>query len=131
MRIIFRQISITLLILFLAINAVLGITFLLFRLENIQLLITSKFFNIYYLGVIGIIILITGLVGGMISAQLWRQHMQYIKRQLDHLYQGQTLIDEDYKDLKQIDKKIQAIQNNIVAQVKHAQQYATERANYR
>ena len=131
MRIIFRQISITLLILFLAISAVLGITFLLFPLENIQLLITSKFFNIYYLAVIGIIILITGLVGGMISAQLWRQHIQYIKRQLDHLYQGQNLIDEDYKDLKQIDQQIQALQNKMVAQVEHAQRLATERANDR
>src|SRR5699024_11483490 len=54
-----------------------------------------------------------------------------LKRQLDHLYQGQNLIDEDYKDLKQIDQQIQALQDKMVAQVEHAQRLATERANDR
>ncbi len=131
MRIILRQICINLFVLFLVTGIVLSITFLLFPVEDIQMLITTKLFNLSYLAVVGIIILIAGLLIGILSSQLWKQHIYYMERQLDQLIHGQSLIDEDYKDLKQVDEKIKQLQKKIALQVEHAQRLATERANER
>ena len=72
-----------------------------------------------------------GLIAGIFSGQLWKQHLQYVKRQLEQLIQGQALVEEDYKDLKQVDERVQQLQKKIAAQVEHAQRLATERANER
>lgn len=131
MRIMMRQMAISLLFILLAVGIVLGTTFLLFPLEDIHLLLSRKLFNVSYLALIGIIILVTGLVTGIVSGQLWKQHIHYVNRQLNQLYQGQSLIEEDYKDLKQVDHHIQSLQKKMNAQVEHAQRLATERANER
>lgn len=131
MRIILRQIAINLLVLFLVTSIVLGITFLLFPIEDIQSLITTKLFNLSYLAVIGIIILVAGLLIGILGSQLWKQHIYYMERQLDQLIHGQSLINEEYKDLKQVDERVKQLQKKIASQVEHAQRLATERANER
>ncbi|MEI3606149.1 sensor histidine kinase [Pseudogracilibacillus sp. SE30717A] len=131
MRIILRQIAINLLVLFLVTSIVLGITFLLFPIEDIQSLITTKLFNLSYLAVVGIIILVAGLLIGILGSQLWKQHIYYMERQLDQLIHGQSLINEEYKDLKQVDERVKQLQKKIASQVEHAQRLATERANER
>src|SRR5699024_6670053 len=65
------------------------------------------------------------------SSQLWRHHLKYTERQLERLLHDQTLLDEAYKDLHEIEAYFQALQEKNKSQVEHAQRLATERANER
>lgn len=131
MRMILRQIlsQITFLIFLVAI--VLTITFFAVPIDNFKTMWNATFFNIHYISLIGVIIVIAGLLKGIFSGNLSRQHIRYIERQLRQLYEGQALVEEDYKDLKEIDKQINQLQHKITQQIEHAQLLATEQANER
>lgn len=131
MRITIRQILAITAVSFIVTLAVLTVTFILFPIDDYQLLFERKLFNLSYLIVIGIIVLSVSLVAGIINSQLWKQQIHYIERQLDQLVHGQSLIDEDFKDLKEIDHRTELVQKKMAAQVEHAQKLATERAKER
>src|SRR5699024_6247691 len=129
MRLVIRQIIINVLFLLLTVSIVLIVTFIVFPLDDFRDLINIKLFNVHYLYLIGIIILIIGLIKGIISGQLWRQHIRYIERQLRQLHEGQALVNEEYKDLREIDRQMEKVQQKITQHIEHAQHLATEQAN--
>ena len=131
MRIMLRQIIASILFILLTVSIVLTITFIVFPINNIKDILNAKLFNVQYLYLIGIVILIIGLIKGMVSGQLWKQQIRYIERQLRQLYEGQILIEEDYKDLREVDKQIDHLQRKITQHIEHAQHLATEQANER
>jgi len=128
MRIMLRQIIASILFILLTVSIVLTITFIVFPINNIKDILNAKLFNVQYLYLIGIVILIIGLIKGMVSGQLWKQQIRYIERQLRQLYEGQILIEEDYKDLREVDKQIDHLQRKITQHIEHAQHLATEQA---
>jgi NarL family two-component system sensor histidine kinase LiaS len=110
---------------------VLGVTFLLFPIDDFRLLWQEKLFNLSYLLAIGIFILCMTILLGIITSQLWRSHLQYVRRQLEQLNNDQPFMKEEYKDLQSIDIQLEQLQKKIAQQVEHVQQLATERAEDR
>src|SRR5699024_394054 len=131
MRIMLRQIIASILFTLLTISIVITITIIVLPINNIKDILNAKLFNVQYLYLIGIVILIIGLIKGMVSGQLWKQQIRYIEQQLRQLYEGQILIEEDYKDLREVDKQIDHLQRKITQHIEHAQHLATEQANER
>lgn len=131
MRLVIRQIIISILFLLLTITIALVITFIVFPLDDFKDLLETKLFNVHYLYLIGIVILIIGIIKGTISGQLWKQHIRYIERQLRQLYEGHMLVTEDYKDLREVDAQIEKLQQKITQHIEHAQHLVTEQANER
>lgn len=131
MRILFRQWMIALFLCLFLVVLVLGLTFFLFPLENWSLLWEKRLFNVSFLLVIGICVLIISITIGMVSSQLWRQHIHYVERQLEQLLHGQVLLEEAYKDLNKVEAGFEALDQKQKNQVEHAQRLATERANDR
>src|SRR5699024_5269347 len=74
------------------------------------------------ISLIGAIIVIAGLLKGIFSGQQERQQIRYIERQLRQLHEGQALIEEEYKDLQQVDQLMKQIQQKIAQQIEYAQQ---------
>lgn len=131
MRLVLRQIFISVLFLLLTVSIVLTITFIVFPLDDFRELLEIKLFNVHYLYLIGIVILIISLIKGTISGQLWKQHIRYVERQLRQLYESQALVKEDYKDLREIDRQMEKLQQKITQHIEHAQHLVTEQANER
>ncbi len=131
MKIILRHIVSSLLFMTLTVGIALSVTFIIFPFDNFGELIDAKLFNVNYLYLIAIIILVTGTIQGIISGLLRKQHISYVERQLRQLYEGQGLVEEDYKDLKEIDKLIENVHSKITQHIEHAQHLATEQANER
>lgn len=131
MRILFRQWMIALFLSVFLVVLVLVLTFILFPPEEWSLLLEMKIFNISYLLIIGICVLMVSITMGIITSQLWRQHIHYVERQLDQLLHGQLLLDETYKDLDKVEAGIKDLDQKQKNQVEHAQKLATDRANDR
>lgn len=131
MRIILRQIILSIAFMTFTIGMVLGITFLLFPLGEFKEILNAKLFNVNYLYIIAIVILLSGSIKGIVSGLLWKHQIRYIERQLRQLFEGQALVEEEYKDLQEVDKQINHIQQKITQHIEHAQHLATEQANER
>lgn len=131
MRLVLRQVIINVLFLLVTVIVVLIITFIAFPLDDFKELLDIKLFNVHYLYLVGSIILIIGLIKGIVSGQLWKQHIRYIERQLRQLHEGQALVKEEYKDLREIDRQMEKVQEKITQHIEHAQHLATEQANER
>lgn len=131
MRIVLRHIFSNILFIIITVGIVLGITFIIFPFDDYKELLEAKLFNINYLYLIGSVILVIGLIKGIINGQMQKQHIRYIERQLRQVYEGQALVEEEYKDLKEINKQMENVQNKITQHIEHAQHVATEQANER
>lgn len=131
MRKILRSIFSNIFFILFIVVIILTITFLVFPFKDFNLLWRATFFNVHYISLIGAIIVIAGLLKGIFSGQQERQQIRYIERQLRQLHEGQALIEEEYKDLQQVDQLMMQIQHKIAQQIEYAQQLATEQANER
>lgn len=131
MRVILRHIIGSIFLLFITVVLVLAMTFVVFPLNDYKLLLEAKLFNIQYMYLLGILIVVFGLITGIGIGQQWKQQIRYVERQLQQLLEGQALVDEDYKDLKKIDQQIEQLQQKITQHIEHAQHLATEQANER
>jgi len=131
MKVILRHIFASIFLLFITVVLVLVMTFVVFPLDDYKVLLEAKLFNIQYIYLLGIIIVVFGLITGIGIGQQWKQQTRYVERQLQQLLDGQALVEEDYKDLKKIDQQIEQLQQKITQHIEHAQQLATEQANER
>lgn len=131
MRITLRHILSNMLYTLFIVVIVLVLTFIAFPIESWKIILDVKIFGFNYVYLIGIMMLILSLIRGIATGQNAKQPIRYIERQLRQLLEGQALIEEDYKDLKKVDVKINKLQTKITQHIEHAQHLATEQANAR
>ncbi len=107
-----------------------SVTLAAFPLEDWSILFEQKIADVSFLFVILILPILTGLVIGISTGWYWRQRLHRIDRQLNELVKGQTYLtnDERYKELKDIQQRMEQVQEKFRSQAEHAQRLATERA---
>ena len=130
MMTIIRHILTAFLFSLLLVITVLGITFMKFPINEWERLLTENVFNVPYLGLIAIFILLFSIIIGMTTSQYWKQRTNYIERQLDQLNNTQSLLTEEekFKELQLIDTQLKKLEEKIRYQIEHSQRLASERA---
>ncbi|ASK62787.1 two-component sensor histidine kinase [Virgibacillus phasianinus] len=133
MNIVLRHIVTAVLFSFLVSIVIIGITLIVFPLDNFALLFNRKIADIPYVFVISLIPITAGLIIGISTGSYWRQRLHRIDRQLDELVKGQKLTtdDESYKELQAIQMRINQVQEKFRVQAEQSQRMVTERANER
>lgn len=109
---------------------IISVTLAAFPLEDWSILFEQKIADVSFLIVIFVLPILAGLVVGVSTGWYWRQRLHRIDRQLDELVKGQTytINDERYKELKEIQQRMEEVQEKFRSQAEHAQRLVTERA---
>lgn len=111
---------------------ILLLTFLLFPLNDWQLLFTVKLYQVPFVAIIMITIGIFSVVSGIVTSQYWRQRLYFTERQIQHLVNGHPISSEaTYAELKKIQTHFISLQKKMYEQIEYGQTQATERANER
>ncbi|OKL37704.1 sensor histidine kinase [Domibacillus mangrovi] len=107
-----------------------SVTLAAFPPKDWSILFKHKIADVSFLFVIFILPIIAGIVIGISAGWYWRQRLHRIDRQLDELVKGQTYStnDERCKELKDIQQRMEQVQEKFRSQAEHAQRLATERA---
>jgi len=112
----------------------LGMTFLIFPLENWSAIWKQDFGNVSFtVWILGIAVSI-GTIIGLSIGWYWKQRIHIIERKLDQLVKGQKIAsdhNESYKEVEGIQLRINQLQEKLRNQAEHAQRLATERAHER
>ncbi|MBY7144030.1 sensor histidine kinase [Virgibacillus sp. NKC19-3] len=118
--------------LFLALILV-GLTLLIFPLDDWSLILKKEIGNVsFLLLVIGISITL-GTILGLSIGRYWKQRLHQIEHRLDEMVKGQkfTTGDVTYKELGNIEMRMEQLQEKLRNQTEYSQRLATERANER
>ncbi|WP_068672870.1 sensor histidine kinase [Oceanobacillus sp. Castelsardo] len=133
MNIIIRHIFTSVLFSILLSMAIIGITFLFFPLEEWNLIWNEKLGSVsFLLWIIGITI-VTGIIFGVTIGLYWKQRVYDVERNLDELIKGKklTISDDSYRELEQVQHKMDELQEKMKKQVELSQRLATERTEER
>ncbi|GGB36136.1 sensor histidine kinase [Virgibacillus dakarensis] len=112
---------------------VIGTTFIAFPLDNWTVLLERKIEGIPFLVLVVITPIVAGTVIGVANGWYWRQRLHVLDRQLAELVKEQKFVsdEEPYKELTELQKHMEQIQQNFRIQAENKQKLATERANER
>ncbi|SDZ04549.1 two-component system, NarL family, sensor histidine kinase LiaS [Evansella caseinilytica] len=134
MNLIVRQIVVGLVGAFAFVIALAALTVYAFPLENWQVLLNVKIFDVPFLYLMIFIIADIGIITGFVYGWLWRRRFKYINERLEELLKGQPLSLNDFDKLPEfhhIEKNLKLMENMLSEQAKRTQRLVTERAEER
>lgn len=134
MNTVLRHVILSILFCIIFAAVLIGVTFLIFPLENWSAIWKQNFGNVSFsVWILGIAISV-GTIVGLSIGWYWKQRIHLIERQLDQLVKGQKITskyDESYREMEGIHLRITQLQEKLRNQAEYAQRLATERANER
>lgn len=109
MNIIFRHVVTGIIYSIFLTLAILGITFIVFPLENWKVILERNIFELPFIWVILILPILLGIISGISTGWYWRQRLQQINRQMNELVKGNQIISNQdiYSENISIQEKIE------------------------